>query len=80
MESFATKKMPFKFSLGGAPRSGKEAAEPAGAVESAESTTDEAGEYTSDELGSVLAEAIKSGSGDAVYEAVAKIVSHCQGS
>ncbi len=77
MESFATKKVPFKFSLGGAPRSGKEAAEPAGTVESTEPMTEEAGEYTSDELGSVLAEAIKSGSGSAVYEAVARIVSHC---
>lgn len=72
MDSFATKKMPFKFSLGG-----KEATEPTGTVESVEPATDEAGEYTSDELGSVLAEAIKSGSGDAVYEAVAKIVENC---
>ncbi len=70
MESFATKKMPFKFSAPGGVDS--EASEPAVSSEATK-----AAEYTPDELGSVLSEAIKSGSGDAVYEAVAKIVQNC---
>jgi hypothetical protein len=76
MESFATKPMKFSF---GAGKGGKEAtAAPAKPEMGMESEVEPAeSEYTPDELGSVLAEAIKSGSGDAVYEAVAKIVSHC---
>ncbi len=69
MESFAKKPMDFKFSLGKKDETESPVTE---MTEPSEQT-----EYTSDELGSVLAEAIKSGSGDAVYEAVAKIVSHC---
>lgn len=70
MESFATKPMSFKFGAKAGPDK-EEAATAAPATEPAEA------EYTPDELGSVLAEAIKSGSGEAVYEAVAKIVGHC---
>lgn len=71
MESFATKKMPFKFSAPG------EADKGATAESAMPAEPTEAAGYTPDELGSVLSEAIKSGSGDAVYEAVAKIVQNC---
>lgn len=67
MESFSTKPMDFKFSK----PDGAEASEPVMPAEP-EST-----EYTPDELGSALAESIKSGSGDAVYQAIASIVAHC---
>ena len=70
MESFAKKPMDFKFSLG---KDDKASAEPPRSPDDGL----EAADYTPDELGSVLAEAIKSGSGDAVYEAVAKIVQNC---
>lgn len=73
--SFADKKMDFKFT-GGAP--GTPAAEPESpAGDKAEPMNAESTEYTPDELGSALAESIKSGSGQAVYEAVAKILANC---
>jgi len=72
--SFADKKMDFTFK---APGAGADASAKPDAPVMPE--TDEPAEYTPDELGAALAESIKSGSGQAVYEAIAKIVSNCQG-
>lgn len=75
--SFKDKPMKFTFGAPGsasAPVSESETpAENAAEPMDAEST-----EYTPDELGSALAESIKSGSGQAVYEAIAKIVENCK--
>jgi len=80
--SFADKKMNFTFGAPGA-SAGASAAEGSPEEEKAEppaeamSEGDASTEYTPDELGSALAESIKSGSGQAVYEAIAKIVENC---
>jgi len=73
MESYVTKKMDFPFKA-------KPSTEPKeGAAEMEAEDSDEPAEMSTDEMGSSVAAAVKSGDGNAIYEAIAKVVAHCGG-